>query len=415
MLLAFINTLRVTVTFRLTSIIPLLFELWISLERIGNFLLLENISLNGLESIDMNSGNEKSVKEIPSKYPELYVRGSLKAEEGNTFPESVGANQNFTDSDEDFNPYKFPRTCGGGLSVVDLSCRLNGPDGQNLLRDVSFEISDWGLTVITGQVGSGKSTLLAALAGEVITSSGKITCTGTVAYVSQTAWVFSGTFRENVLFGEPYDEKKYAKVIQACALIDDINRFPNGDLVFVGEHGVVLSGGQRARVNLARAVYADADVYLLDDPLSAVDSKVGDHIFSQCICDLLHDKIKVMVTYSEKHMKEADQIVVLHSGSVLGKGTFSELRKSGKILDTIIDPFISMKKNTSTQDELAHLRFEAIEDSFNEHLEVSEEDKVTGKISPLLYWDYFRAGMHSVGMALLFLLFLITQGTPIIT
>ena len=216
------------------------------------------------------------------------------------------------------------------------------------------------------------------------------------------------------MFGEPYDETKYAKVIQACALIEDINRFPNGDLVFVGEHGVVLSGGQRARVNLARAVYADADVYLLDDPLSAVDSKVGDHIFSQCICALLHDKIKVLVTYSEKYMKEAKQIVVLHSGSVLGKGTFSELRKSGKILDTIIDPSISMKKNTSTQDELAHLRFKAIEDSFNEHLEVSEEDKATGKISSLLFWDYFRAGMHPVGMAVLFLLFLITQGRPII-
>ena len=217
-----------------------------------------------------------------------------------------------------------------------------------------------------------------------------------------------------LLFGEPYDEKKYTKVIQACALTDDINRFPNGDLAFVGEYGVVLSGGQRARVNLARAVYADADVYLLDDPLSAVDSKVGDHIFSQCICDLLYDKIKVLVTYSEKHMKEADQILVLHSGSVLGKGTFSELRKSGKIIDTIIDPSISVKKKTSTQNELDHLRFIAIEDSFNEHLEVSEEDKATGKISSLLYWDYFRAGMHPVCMALLFLLFLVTQGKSII-
>ena len=385
MLLAFINTLRVTVSFRLAIAIPLVFESWISLKRIGNFLLLENMPFNRSESIDMTSCDEEHVREITSQYPELYVRCSLKAEGGNAVQESTCANRDLSTSAEDCNPRKFSRTSGGSLSALGLCCRLNGSYGQNLLRDVSFEVSDHSLTVITGQVGSGKSTLLAALAGEVSTSSGNITCAGTAAYVPQTSWVFSGTFRENVLFGEPYDETKYAKVIQACALIEDINRFPNGDLVFIGEHGVVLSGGQRARVNLARAVYADADVYLLDDPLSAVDSKVGDHIFSQCICDLLHDKIKVLVTYSEKYMKEADQIVVLHSGSVLGKGTFSELRNSGKILDTIIDPSISMKKNTSTQDELAHLRFKAIEDSFNEHLEVSEGDKATGKISSLLF------------------------------
>ena len=200
MLLAFINTLRITISIRLSTTIPLLCELWISLERIGNFLLLENMPLNRSESIDMTSCEEEYVKEIASKYPELYVRGSLKAEGGNAVQESTCANQDLPNFAEDGNPCKFPRTSGGSLSVVGLSCGLNGSDGQHLLRDVSFEASEQSLTVITGQVGSGKSTLLAAVAGEVITSSGSITCAGSVGYVSQTTWVFSGTFRDNVLF-----------------------------------------------------------------------------------------------------------------------------------------------------------------------------------------------------------------------
>ena len=193
MLLAFINTLRVTVSFRLAIAIPLVFESWISLKRIGNF-LLENMPFNRSESIDMTSCDEEHVREITNQYPELYVRCSLKAEGGNAVQESTCANHDLSSSAEDFNPCKFRRTSGGSLSAVGLCCRLNGSDGQNLLRDVSFEVSDQSLTVITGQVGSGKSTLLAALAGEVITSSGNITCAGTVVYVPQTSWVFSGTF-----------------------------------------------------------------------------------------------------------------------------------------------------------------------------------------------------------------------------
>ena len=144
------------------------------------------------------------------------------------------------------------------------------------------------------------------------------------------------------MFGKPFDETKYNRVIQACMLTNDIGRFPNGDLVFVGEHGVVLSGGQKARVNLARAVYANADLYLLDDPLSAVDSKVGDHIFFECICNLLKNKTRVLVTYTERYLRMVDQVVVLNNGSVSGKGTYSELKERGVIIDSIIDASSAM-------------------------------------------------------------------------
>ena len=188
-----------------------------------------------------------------------------------------------------------------------------------------------------------------------------------------------------------------------------------GDLTFVGEHGVVLSGGQRVRVNLARAVHADADVYLLDDPLSAVDGKVGEHIFNECICKLLQNKIKILATYAEKHLKVADQVVVPHQGSLLGKGSFRELQDGGKILNTIIDA-----SKTTNEEKISHRKgdekdtslssFKPVIANFDEHLEITEEEKATGKISSALYWDYFRAGMHPVAMVFLVVLFLAMQG-----
>ena len=200
---------------------------------------------------------------------------------------------------------------------------------------------------ITGPVGSGKSTLLSAIAGEVSGISGTVTCQGTVVYVPQTPWIFSGTIRENILFGQPYDEQKYTRAIEACALTQDIQQFPDRDQTVVGERGEVLSGGQQARVSLARAVYADADIYLLDDPLSAVDFKVGQHIFNKCIKDLLGDKIRVITSHQEQHMKEADEVIVLCKGRVLEKGSFPDLQEKG-ILSSAVDPLYQTARNDST-------------------------------------------------------------------
>ena len=139
------------------------------------------------------------------------------------------------------------------------------------------------------------------------------------------------------MFGLSYDDSKYTRVIEACALTDDIQKFPSTDQTLVGQRGVVLSGGQRTRISLARAVYGYADVYLLDDTLSAVDFRVGQHIFEKCIKQLLRNKTRMMTSHQEDHMKDADEVIVLCKGRVLEKGSFLELQDKG-ILSNTIDP-----------------------------------------------------------------------------
>jgi len=134
---------------------------------------------------------------------------------------------------------------------------------------------------------------------------------GKVAYAPQEAWIFSGTIRENILCGSQYNEQRYRQVVEAAALERDFTLLPKGDQTFMGERGISLSGGQKARVNLARCLYVDADVYLMDDPLSAVDTHVGRHLFDKAINGFLKDKIRILVTHQLQYLKDVDKILVL--------------------------------------------------------------------------------------------------------
>ena len=152
---------------------------------------------------------------------------------------------------------------------------------------------------------------------EIPALQGHISSRGKLSWVGQQPWVFSGIIRENILFGEPFDPQRYHMILRACNLDKDMQRFPDADTTLVGERGIVLSGGQRARVGLARALYSDADIYLLDDSLSVLDSKVGYHIFKTCVIELLCDKTRLMTTHNLKILKEADNIVAMKETSIL--------------------------------------------------------------------------------------------------
>lgn len=145
-------------------------------------------------------------------------------------------------------------------------------DESTTLKDINMRIEKGQLVAVVGSVGCGKSSLISVLLGDIEKVSGRVNQLGSVAYVAQQAWIQNATLKDNILFGRPFDRQRYESIIEACALKPDLAMLPAGDLTEIGEKGINLSGGQKQRVSLARAVYQDAEVYYLDDPLSAVDS-----------------------------------------------------------------------------------------------------------------------------------------------
>uniref|UniRef100_A0A0A9YH98 Multidrug resistance-associated protein 1 n=2 Tax=Lygus hesperus TaxID=30085 RepID=A0A0A9YH98_LYGHE len=198
---------------------------------------------------------------------------------------------------------------------------------ETTLKNINLRIKPKSLVAVVGVVGSGKSSLVSALMGEMEKISGRVNVNGEVAYVPQTAWIQNNTLQDNILFGKTMHRKNYLQVVEACALKQDFDMLPGGDQTEIGEKGINLSGGQKQRVSLARAVYCDADIYYLDDPLSAVDSHVGKHIFDNVIGPkgLLHNKTRVFITHGITHLHEVDLIITLKDGEVSEMGTYQEL------------------------------------------------------------------------------------------
>ncbi|XP_062590611.1 multidrug resistance-associated protein 1-like isoform X1 [Saccostrea cucullata] len=197
------------------------------------------------------------------------------------------------------------------------------------LKDINLKIPEGMLIAVVGQVGSGKSSLISALLGEMNKLEGSVNFRGTTAYVPQEAWIQNATLMNNILFGKPYIQKKYQKVIEACALVPDLDMLPGRDHTEIGEKGINISGGQKQRVSLARAVYSNSNVYLLDDPLSAVDSHVGKHIFDRVIGPkgLLKNKTRVLVTHGVHWLPMVDMVVVMVNGKITETGNYEQLIK----------------------------------------------------------------------------------------
>ncbi|XP_015275296.1 PREDICTED: multidrug resistance-associated protein 9-like, partial [Gekko japonicus] len=181
---------------------------------------------------------------------------------------------------------------------------------------------------ICGNVGSGKSSLISAILGQMHLHRGTVAVDGTLAYVSQQAWIFHGSVRENILFGEPFEEQRYRYAVSVCSLKSDLAILPYGDLTEIGERGLNLSGGQKQRISLARAVYANRDIYLLDDPLSAVDAHVGKNIFEKCIKEALQGRTVLLVTHQLQYLEFCDEIILLEDGEIHESGTHTELMEA---------------------------------------------------------------------------------------
>ncbi|XP_063922502.1 multidrug resistance-associated protein 1 isoform X5 [Zophobas morio] len=228
-------------------------------------------------------------------------------------------------------------------------------DDDPTLKNINLRLEKNTLTAVVGSVGSGKSSLVSAFLGEMDKTSGRVNTLGSIAYVAQQAWIQNASLRDNILFGKSFDKALYDKVVEACALTPDFAMLPAGDQTEIGEKGINLSGGQKQRVSLARAVYANSDIYFLDDPLSAVDSHVGKHIFEQVIGPegLLKHKTRVLVTHGITYLPQTDKIVVLKDGEVSECGTYQQLLdKKGAFSEFLLQHINEVEEDEEELDAL---------------------------------------------------------------
>eukprot|EP00899_Mesostigma_viride_P003900 jgi/Mesvir1/13510/Mv26306-RA.1 len=221
------------------------------------------------------------------------------------------------------------------------------------LQDINLRVQRGELVAVVGATGQGKSSLIQAILGEMLEvrslenpgtlapGTSAVTVRGKVAYVAQSAWIFNASVRDNILFGQPFYRERYQRALAVSCLLADLEHMPGGDAAEIGERGVNLSGGQKQRISIARAVYADADIYLFDDPLSALDSHVGREVLEKCILGQLRHKTRLMVTNQLQFLPSFDVVVVLHKGHVMEAGPYEQLMASGTYLPAMMKDTIA--------------------------------------------------------------------------
>ncbi|CDQ79812.1 unnamed protein product [Oncorhynchus mykiss] len=256
---------------------------------------------------------------------------------------------------KDDNVAKAPLSTDGEGVLIDNGTFSWTKEGPPCLKRINVRVPQGSLVAVVGHVGSGKSSLLSAMLGETEKRSGSVSIKGSVAYVPQQAWIQNATVQDNVTFGREKQKTWYQRVLDACALLPDLEILPAGDSTEIGEKGLNLSGGQKQRVSLARAVYRKADVYLLDDPLSAVDAHVGQHIFDKVIGPkgVLRNKTRVLVTHGMSFLPQADLILVLVDGEITESGSYQELLSRHGAFADFIHTFASNDRKESVTETAA--------------------------------------------------------------
>ena len=200
---------------------------------------------------------------------------------------------------------------------------------EPILKNINIEIKKGEFICIIGEVGCGKSSLLHAILNNMLPLQGsaKLYVNGSISYVSQIPWIRNATIKDNILFYQPYDEERYNKVIDLSQLRQDLEIFEAGDLTEIGEKGVNLSGGQKARISIARALYAEKDIYIFDDPISALDANVGMKVMKNCIIKHLSDKTRILVTHALQYVPFANRIIYMNKGEIKWMGNYEEIKE----------------------------------------------------------------------------------------
>ncbi|CAG8684351.1 647_t:CDS:10 [Cetraspora pellucida] len=369
-------------------------DAYISIDRINDFLQADELSVlpevnpNEQYAIKVTDGEfiwEKSDKNENDSSPTI---SNEKALDASTVSTPADLAENFENS----HP----------LSPRSHLCNIN------------VSIPHGKLIAIVGSVSSGKSSLLSALVGEMKKIKGEVLFGGNLGYCPQSAWIQNATLRNNITFGLPFDEEKYLQVIKDCCLEQDLKTLPDGDLTEIGEKGINLSGGQKQRVNIARAVYYNADIVLLDDPLSAVDANVGKYLFTNCIQGALAKKTRLFVTHHLHYLPQVDCVIYMENGKIVEQGTYEKLMNNGKSFSKLIVEYGETKNDDEIKnDEKSILKGRSQTFDLPKGL-MSTEEQYRGAVNNEIYFAYFKNAGGLLSILIIIFLLVMMQGTNIV-
>ena len=409
--LALFNSLRMPLNL-LPLVIGQVVDAWSSLGRIQDFLIAEEQNddfvwdMEGKHAVSMEHADftwERSITQLPESKTGL--QGNRKQNRAVKDAEKAAAKE---------------LKSVGSKSGEDSSSTLTQVEPFKL-HDMEFSVGRNELIAVIGGVGSGKSSLLAALAGDMRRTHGSVVMGATRAFCPQYAWIQNTSVKENILFGKPFDRKWYDAVIDACALRPDLDMLPNGDMTEIGERGITVSGGQKQRLNIARAIYFNSDIVLMDDPLSAVDAHVGRHIFDNAICGLLKNKCRILATHQLHVLSRCDRIIWMQEGHVEAVDTFANLINNNEAFQKLM---------ASTAQEEKAEKIEAINEDHAEDDKkdakkrknnkrgaalMQQEERAVKSVSWNVYVAYARASGSVLVAPIIFMLLVISQGANITT
>ncbi|KPI93322.1 putative multidrug resistance-associated protein lethal(2)03659 [Papilio xuthus] len=416
----FLNTAQINVTLILPLVLTFTIELFVSLRRVEEFLALED----RVDLIKTEMATPTLFRNISGSFRDEGKESSVRPLSYQTKSELMSdqfSSNGFVPTGRKFRRSLSQPNYDLAVELRDVSASWTGDPNFLALKNISVRIRKGKFCAIIGAVGSGKSSILQLLLKELPAATGSVSVFGNVSYASQEAWLFPSTVRENILFGKPFDKQKYQHVCRVCALEKDFKQFPYGDQTLVGERGVSLWGGQRARINLARAVYRQADIYFLDDPLSAVDANVGRQLFDGCINGYLRGTTRILVTHQIHFLKAADFIIVMSEGGIENMGTFDELVSSGKDFAMLLSALQEGKEKdadstslTKTDEKARPALLKAIsinegdEQAQFEEQKMAAEERQSGNLRWEVVSTYFKAGGNIFFVIFTFFMVLMT-------